>query len=275
MVNELRVCNCISLHDFKLEGIKWKEWFDYCLSFFTKHNLEPMRLSVHGIHYGNSVKSMTFKGGLRKLEKFNFEGIHRLSFMVMEDKDDYTSDFIIEASLYPDLKNHHESTATFCIDAKLEPFTQIHFEDIATKFFDYAKPKYGYYYSRMLKHRPVMYLHGGSSSELRHFANEEDMRRCKVWSRKTTYDDDFFQKKDLRDIYKLNFLSPEHLSRDIRPIEQQSSGEPVTLEAWINAAPDRGELKELRPGFWSWYVPDELTELVRNSLLPSGIILTA
>src|SRR6476619_3314533 len=130
MVNELRVCNCISLHDFKLEGIKWKEWFDYCLSFFTKHNLEPMRLSVHGIHYGDSVKTMTFKGGLRKLQKFSFEGIHSLSLMVMDDKEDYTTNFIIDVSIYPDLKNHYESNAYFCIDATLEPFTQNHFEDI-------------------------------------------------------------------------------------------------------------------------------------------------
>lgn len=268
MVNESRICNCIALHDFKLEGIKWKEWFDYCLEFFTKHSLEPMRLAVGGIHYGYSVKTMTFKGGRKKLGKFNFEGIHRLGFMVMEDKNDYTTNFIIDVCIFPDLDNPYESKLKFCIDEKLEPFNQTHFENIAFNLYDFTKAKLGYYYNRSLKNEPDSFVGGGNI----HFVNEEEKRRCRLWKNAIVYDETY-KTGDLRDIFGLNFLSREHLIRDVGSTDQHETGAPITLEAWINSNPAHGKLNQLREDFWSWYVPDEHIESVRNALIPSGIIL--
>jgi len=109
----------------------------------------------------------------------------------------------------------------------------------------------------LLKDWPSSYAVGGS----RYSMSEEERHRCDLWD--TAQIMETYKTGDLRDIYKLNFLSRKHLIRDASPADQHGFGTPLTLEAWINSSPAHGELKQLREGFWSWYVPDEQIELVR------------
>ncbi|AVP87945.1 hypothetical protein phytr_10170 [Candidatus Phycorickettsia trachydisci] len=267
MRNQTRVCNCIAFHNFNYADINWRAWHEYCLSIFAKHNVIPNQVLVRGLHYGNSSKPKGLKAGLNKLEKFNFEGIEALDYSLKEEGAEDVDNVIMSIYISSRTKNPHSSKAVFCIDEKLEPFIQSNFEDLAAGFFNAAKVRYGYYYNRMLKDDASSYMFGGHISYL----NPEEKRRFKIWSHAFIHEK--YKTGDLRDIYKLNFLSREHLVRDIRHTDQQSSSTPITLESLINSSPVHGELKQLREGFWSWYVPDEYIESVRNALIPSGIIL--
>jgi len=257
-----RWCNCIALHDFQNESVKWQEWFEFALSFYAKHGLEPTRLAVNGTRYGNSVKSLTFKGGLKKLQKYNFKDIEDLIFMAMPNKDDYTTNFIINSSLSSDKKNSNTSEVVMCFDEKLEAFNYEIFAGIANNLHKFTNAKYGYYYHRHLKNSPDIYSTGGNSP----FVDENDKEKCFTWTKKYIYNTNkFYRTGNLRDIYKLNFLSLEHLDWQIN--DQQ------TLRQWINSSPNHGTLNELSTGFWSWYVEESQIPNVRKSLIPSGIIL--
>ena len=256
-----RWCSCIALHDFKHEDIKWQEWFDYTLAIFTRHNLEPTRLGVNGSHYGKSSKSLTFKGGKKKLEKYNFEGITSLSLTAMPSKDDYTSNFIIDATLFPRLDRPKKSFVSICIDDKLEPFERTKIEQMAKELQQFTQAKYGYYFYRHLKYDPSIYPMGGNNT-----INPEDYLLCDIWGRTIFHNkESIYRTGHLRDIYRLNFLSREHLAW---PVKDQQN-----LAQWIKAEPAHGELKELSPGFWSWYVEEERRPTIRKALEDSGILI--
>lgn len=75
----------------------------------------------------------------------------------------------------------------------------------------------------------------------------------------------YYQTGKLRDIYKLNFLSREHLNWQIT-IEKN-------LQEWIDSNPNHGNLKEISPSFYSWEVDEKQIESIRLELIPSEIIL--
>ncbi|HJD59412.1 MAG TPA: hypothetical protein LFW20_01865 [Rickettsia endosymbiont of Omalisus fontisbellaquei] len=191
-----RWCNCIVLHDFLGENVKWQEWFEFVLSFYTKHNLEPTRLAVNGTHYGNSVKTLTFRGGIKKLQKYNFKGIEYLGFMAMPNTDDYTTNFIINSSLFPSQKNCKTSKVVICFDEKLEPFNKQSFEEISIKLHKFTNAKYGYFYRRHLRNSPASYPTGGNSP----FIDENDRVKCRKWELGYNYSDGSYRTGNLRDI---------------------------------------------------------------------------
>ena len=211
--------------------------------------------------YGHSVKILTFKGGLKKLQKYNFDSLESLDFTAMPNKDDYTTNFIIHTYLYPNWENSRASKVVMCYDEKLEPFNQHLFAKMANKLHKFTNAKYGYFYRRHLWNRASMYPTGNCSL----YVDEEDERLCRLWTKKYVYSDTAYRTGNLRDIYKLNFLSQEHLDWQINNYQ--------TLHQWINSNPNHGILTELSSGFWSWYTPESQIPNIRTALIPSGIIL--
>ncbi len=256
-----RWCNCLALHDFSGDNVKWQEWFDFALSIFSKHQLAPTRLAVNGTYYGNSAKSLTFKGGLRKLQKYDFKGIECLGFMAMPSKEDYTTNFIIKVFLYPNWQKPKNSTLTMCFDEKLEMFNQESFEKMTSKLHKFTNAKYGYYYYRHLRNSPDMYPSGSCDP----YINKADKDACRLWDKQYSYNNGSYRTGNIRDVYRLNFLSKEHL-------EWQISGN-QNLEEWIKSSPNHGKLTEISPGFWSWYVEEHLITPIRQALIPSNIII--
>lgn len=256
-----RWCNCIAFHDFAGENVQWQKWFEFCLNFFTKHNLQPNKLGVSGGHYGHSTKYMSFKGGYTKLQKFNFEKIETLELVVTAIKGDYSSNFIIWVSIRPNWKHDKESVLVICIDEQLEPFDKEHWEEIASKLQQFTKAKYGYYYRRHLRNWPWCYPNGVQVDQC---FSEEDAYYNSVYRRYSfrydlgKYIGGLYQTGKLRDIYQLNFLSREHLGW------QLASGQ--NLQTWINSDPSHGTLVPVNNDIWSWQIPKEQVAYVKQQL---------
>nr|WP_253307972.1 hypothetical protein [Rickettsia endosymbiont of Ceutorhynchus assimilis] len=185
----------------------------------------------------------------------------------MENKDNYTDNFIINASLYPNWQNSKKSFFTICIDEKLEPFNIDWWQEIANKFQQLTKAKHGYYYRRHLKFESDAYATGGNVF----FLTEEEKLLCSIWGYKAfmydrgVYLEKLYKTGNLRDIYPLNFLSKVNLDWQV------SSNQ--TLESWINCNPKHGNLKKLSDYFWSWQVEEDQILNIRRALDASEIIV--
>lgn len=73
-----------------------------------------------------------------------------------------------------------------------------------------------------------------------------------------------YQPHMIRDVYRLNFLSPQHLKAQIGP---------QTLEQWIRSDLTRGTLEELLPNFWSWSVEAQNIETIKKALKPHNLLI--
>lgn len=253
-----RWCNCISLHGFKTNTINWKKWFYFVEELISCKGLEFTRICITGSKYGHSSKSILYKNGRKKLEANNFEDIEAIYIMSMNDKDDYTTNFIVYADISVDIDSNF-SSLVFAIDELLMPFDQEDFKNLASKFIDYTSSEYGYYYRRHLRDSPETYSIGGSGYR----SDPEDQRISNNWSLNRSIGL-LGNVGILRDVYKLNFLSKIHMDWSIFN---------TTLGEWIKVSPMRGEVIELMPNKWCWYVPDEYQETIRNDLIPTKILL--
>jgi hypothetical protein len=221
-------------------------------------------LYAEGKPYGYSGHYLTYKGGKKKLEKYNFTELEEITLVALHDKNDYDSNFIIYTFLSIDLEHYKKSLMNICIDDKIISLDQEKIENLVGSLQALSKAKYGYYYYRHLKNDPISYSTGMGATRHR-CIDQEDERLCEKWNDASRMNRGSYVTGNLRDIYKLNFLSSEHLNWQISNNQ--------TLHQWINSDPSYGKLTELNPGFWSWYVEEGLIARVRQALLPSGMII--
>ena len=69
---------------------------------------------------------------------------------------------------------------------------------------------------------------------------------------------------DLRDLYPMNLLSKEHEKHVI---------EGLLFFNLIKADPQRGELIELNPSLWAWWIEADNISSVREALRPLGWVI--
>jgi len=255
--------NGLAFHFFEKDHVKWKEFHDYVVEEIlkSKFNLTPHRGLAHGENFSDTTHTMSYKGLKKKLEKFNFENLESLSLIVMlpdtESVNDFISDSCIYAKKLDDIKN---AKLCFLIDDELQSFDLNFWVKIATKFQEFTKAPYGYYFKYPFNCNPTLYPSGRDniSTEI------EEYRRNIKWNR--------FSFKNginnyIRDIYKLNFLSEHHLSLMVN--------DKINLKQWIKSGnlDERGTLKQINEDFYYWYVEEKYIAKIRQDLSKSGFIV--
>lgn len=292
--------NMLIFHDFDIKKVKWKEIFYWYEDFCNKLNITPTRASVLGIdgrpyNYYRDKKTITYKGVKRKLEKYNFNNaIYELYITCMYHEKSSTSDFMSLLAVHSDENlqfdyGYKNTYVELFFEESLYPVNVEKYQELAVMLHEFTGAGYGYYHQVKLGMHPQLYSRG--SSQCAPEDDGDEQKKLKRWfedyiSRNSpevthkvhkvgnkfvpelTYTENKnykYKLGDLRQVYKLNFLSKEHLVREV------SNG--LTLEQWIKLSKDHGELKELKPGFWSWAVPEERIAKVTEALAPSGIIL--
>ena len=292
--------NMLIFHDFDIKKVKWREVFYWYEDLCNKLNITPTRASVLGIdgrpyNYYRDKKTITYQGTKRKLEKYNFnDSTYDLYITCMYHEKSYTSDFMSLLSIRSDVNQqfdfgYRNTEAKIFFEESLYPFNIEKYQELASMLYEVIGAGYGYYHQVKLGKRPSFYSMGShqcasedDKEEQRKLAKWEEVYTSRnspdvthtankignKWVTESTYAENKnykYKLGDLRQVYKLNFLSKEHLIREV--------GNGLTLEQWIKLSRDHGELKELKPGFWSWAVPGERIGKVTETLTSSGIIL--
>ena len=274
-IDRSQIQNAIGMHIF--DQVNWKDWFYYIEELWANYNLTAHTANVNGLHYGDSTHSKTYKGIKKKVEKFNFEGIASMNIGILNSDGLETKnvDQVIANTYVSSDQEPFENTISFTIDKDVLPFDLEKYLDIAGKFHDYTGAKYGYFFSWPMNGAPGIYVMGSDNASI----TQKEIDRTQKWDKACDPLRHGGKGETLinyiRDIYRINFLSREHLNLKI-----DSNG--TTLEQWIRAGgksffrglPKRGILDELRPGFYYWYIENEsYIPKIRKELTPSGIII--
>lgn len=276
----------IGLHFFEHEDIKWKEWHDYCVSEFAKLELTPHRGGVSGKDYGYSTWSMTYEGTKKKLERFNWgrgeiSNIYFMSLLpdaiITKDVGRYLSDCCLYSGFDPGYNKKKpdnpddpfKAWMSFLIEESTKPFDIEYFNNVALKLHQFTRAKYGYFFRYPLNCSPSSYIRYDDKASKDPKASNRWYKALKWhWISKGEPPKQFPSKilGYLRDIFRINFLSHSHLNRKVGDI---------TLEQWIlQNTRERGILKELSDGFYSWSIEDEsLIPKIRQELSPHDIII--
>ena len=149
-----------------------------------------------------------------------------------------------------------------CWDNKLIPFEKSYIQDLLKDLYQFCKPHYGYAFQRDFKKGPGYYPWGIEAGNI----TDKEGEKIARWSNTGLAgpDDSDYQPHMIRDIYPLNFLSPQHLGAKIGL---------QTLQQWIQDNPTRGTLEELLPNFWCWSVDIENIDSVQNDLKPHNLLI--
>ncbi|MDX1917443.1 MAG: hypothetical protein SFT68_05630 [Rickettsiaceae bacterium] len=260
--------NMLILHDFAHEDVKWREAFYWFESICKELNIEPTRSGINGIegkNYGNSVKSLTYKGGKNKLEKYNFEEIEDYDVYCMYDKKSDTCDIKSYFGIrFRESFGFMKSYISVMFEESLYPYNIENYKDLAKKLQSFTKAKYGYVHTIKLGLVPELYATGSHKLSIDGSFNWGS-ENSPLWYKKYNNKEGGYKIGDLREVYKLNFLSKEHLEREVE------TG--LNLKYWIEQDSSRGSLSEVSEGFWSWSVPESRLIELNQYLMSKNIVI--
>lgn len=233
---------------------------------------------VRGQAYGYPRLCITYKGLKRKLAKYGFAPPDVCCVIVLNQKGIETQmmeDIVARSGIYAGTssymrtqpENYLESHATFLIDERVFPFRPEEFLKIAGALQNFIGAKYGYCYRTPDRCDPGSYPYFSDHVSVR----KSDLDRSGKWYSflSSRYEDpDEKALTAIRDIYRLNFLSREHLAID-------AGG--IPFGEWIKADPSRGTLKPV-PGnenIYCWDIGDEsLIPAISSTLAPFGFVIS-
>ncbi|MEN8237136.1 MAG: hypothetical protein ABFQ95_06310 [Pseudomonadota bacterium] len=255
--------NAIALHEFRTEDFTLKDWFFYTEQWFEKHNLTPNKMGFDAPYGSRGRSSIGYKYGKKRLIENNFADVTGISIMAnpsVAPKNNLLA--IAEAIAY--LKENNRSTLVMCWSDRVQEFIKGYLESFITELNQFVSPRYGYCFQRRFAHSPTFYTVGIIGCEGEDEPSEEEEREITKWGNEFSYSDGTYKAGDLRDIYPLNILTQPHLDRDVYG---------QSLKDWIESSPEHGDLKKLTDTLWSWWVPKEKIQSVREELSNTGIIL--
>lgn len=258
------MANALALHYFDEKTVEARKCFYFIEEWIQKHGLIPTKMG------GKGSKNITFSRGKKTLEKTNFEGIQEqgiwISALPLEERINTESfDFIMAGELDYE-RGFKKNGCVLCWDNKLVPWDSLYIKSLLKDFYEFFKPKYGYAFQREFEKGPGYYPWGVIAG-LEHSAAEKKKRQEITNWRITGLADESdpdYQPHMIRDVYLLNFLSPQHLKA---PIGGQ------TLDQWILEDPARGSLEELIAHFWCWSVGPQNIESVKEALKPHNLLI--
>lgn len=264
LINNIRrgsLANVIALHDFMDNEINLKQWFEYTVELFHKNGLIPNKAALGGVNGTKGNKNVLFNNAQKRLYECDFKGIDDIWFTALPPEYSLEmSDGLLTVSVTIDAR----STFRIIFDDQIMPFQKEIMKNLTKDFLNLINAQYGYAYQRLYKLGPEFYPFGIICG-LDWDKDRKERELITKWSHKFRMPDGSYKTGDLRDIYPMNLLVDEHLNRIV--INNQ------TLEAWIKSDKSHGELEELTPGKFAWWVEQENISMVRDALRPSGIII--
>ncbi|HQS85134.1 MAG TPA: hypothetical protein PLY23_09635 [Alphaproteobacteria bacterium] len=264
-VNDMRrgpLANCIVLHDFSTNSTDIKKWVDYSVSLIESLGLIPNRMGVVAPEI-TSKSTVTFKGGLKQLEKINLEnlqGIEIYANPAFDEKDNRENICSIHLDLSP---NKKMNTLILACDNQLFPFKKNLINKITAELGAFFGPNYGYAYQRLFKLGPTWYPFG-TIQGLDWDKDRKEREDITKWNNEYRMSDGKYKIGDLRDIYPMNLLSKTHQNLKI---------DSLPFFEWIKADSKRGSLTALNDSLWAWWVDPDNIPSVRESLRPLGWML--
>ena len=255
------IANCIILHDFAIEKPDFKKWTEYVTSFFREYNIEPSKISSPS---KTNNKLIDFKRGLQNHEKINYEVTAIEIDALPLNYGTMMFDKIFGAII--DVEKSSCSFSTLVFDSEIVKFNATIMDKITSDLAELTGARYGYIFQREFS-KVVGYEYGIISGDIDD--NEED--QIDKWGKEYSMPDGSYKTGDLRDIYRINILSQEHLDRIV--MGKGLFSRTKKLSDWIASNKKRGELVPLCKDRWSWYVEPNNIEYVRESLRHTGIVL--
>jgi hypothetical protein len=204
---------------------------------------------------------MSFKGGHKKLLENSFKDVDSISlFANIPNHDIDMSDFNL--GVFIRLKENRNSLI-ICFDNDIIPFTRPYLEELIQQQAHYFNPGYGICYQRSFEQGPLFYAFGMIEGIPNKPEYQYDRSMISKWFHEYG-DPETYHVGLLRDIYPLNILSHPHLNQDIYG---------QSLRSWIDSSLNHGELKQLTSDIWSWWVPNEHIDQIRDDLKDTNILI--
>ena len=163
----------------------------------------------------------------------------------------------------------------FTIDDKTVPYNFDWFIGIMKEIYKYTACQYGYYFHWPLKGGPDVYAAGYD------FASQtiREIEITHKWQEALNMRGEIGKSKEklltyIRDIYKINILSPKQLGREVFPGLSLKQWIEAGGKSWMSSTPQRGELLPFAGDMLCWSVPEEKTRKnIKKILEPTGIII--
>lgn len=254
--------NSLALHGFTFKDFNNEHLFNFCESWLVKHGFEPTKMG------GKGDKNITFSRGKKALEKENYERIRTdgLSILALPSDDQVGTeafDFKAMISMGKSEAELKENTIVFSWGDRLLPWQKDIFLKLVKDLSAFFEHSYGYVFQRSFKMGPIFYPFGVITGfSFKQKFPEED--QITAWSNIGTLKHSKYKPHFIRDVYRLNFLSPQHLDGPV------AGG---TLRDWIKASPERGTLEPVVGDLWCWEVEEENIPKVREDLKPHNILI--
>lgn len=272
MTKRTGTCTAIALYDLDIKFIQEskniRKLFYYLENWFNKNTWPPVRMSLDGKNVPKSTQTRTFKYYKKLIEKVYFEEI--TGFWIGATPPNHNSDLfdsVLSAGLSLAQDSRHKRFALY-FHNDIIPHNWDYIESLAKDILQWVKAGYGIAYQRDFDKGPGLYASGMITGPDRYCHSEDtiierELDNISKWFHIYGEPEDYHH-GDLRDIYPLNFLSETHLKRDVHG---------KTLKEWIGSNSDHGTLKPLTDILWSWRVPEDKIDSIREALKDTGIIL--
>jgi hypothetical protein len=254
---------CFGIYDFDPKA-SLKTWLEITVDLFKELGLTPTKVDLAGENASKSGKTISFKAGWKRLEGHNFQGFSSVA-MIATPQGELEDDEIYLAYAGCNFTATGKPAFALCIDeGLLEDFDLVVLNSIYIRYYDLLKPKYGFCTKMAWQKGPSWYVDGlaYSSPGSKEGWRGEEAAQIRYWS--SNYHK-FYKAGDFRDIYEINYLTPEHLSLDI--------GEGQKLREAIGKERGFGTLEQLAKELYSWSLTAEEIEPVRQKLASTSRVL--
>jgi len=222
----------------------------------TEEWLNSLKQPPNFVAAGFSGKVVSFARAGKKLQEASMEHARWVTLLAMPPGDKNVFAAPVSASLGAD------RDVLLSVDTSVSA-GEIDWLTIAKQIHSVMPFVYGYQYVLPYTVSPGMYTAGivySSSTAVK--GHEEELRTR--WSHVRLAPEKNPRDQCIRQVYPLQFLSDGHLRLPVGSL---------TLGAWIEAAPKRGQLRVFLPGLWTWSLPDVAAVQAANiELFHAGIL---
>jgi hypothetical protein len=254
---------CFGMYDFSSGNIDIQKFLTLTLQIFHQYGLIPTKIDLSGENASKGSKTITFKAGLKRLEKYAYKGFDGM-WMAANPHSNDGHDSVYLAVVNIDFIGTNRFA--FSIDEGLINGEQEELDRIYLHYYDLLRPKYSFCTAIEFQKGPSWYIfgveYGMSGKNTPKWSNEEGQQIAN-WDIQYSASD--YKTGDFRDIYEFNYVGPEHLNLDI--------GNEQQLRDVIGKEPGWGSIKQLAEGVYSWHLTTEEAQVLRQKLAPTGRIL--
>ncbi|WP_339749252.1 hypothetical protein [uncultured Rubinisphaera sp.] len=257
----------IVLHGIKFNCNKLQVILDESLKWMIAHGHKPDLCSY--FHKGRWSKLAKFESGIKRITKDKFLAIEGFS---LHDLSHNAQKAVSEARFSVITDPINQSLYVGChtdIGLAWSSISETYINNMIIS----CNPQYAYGFLRERQKGPYFYTCGiivGLSSGLGRSNNADEVSRITRWGNyganaiswaKTNRN--AYEIGDLRDLYPWNYLTEPALKRDING---------TTLLQWIQASPERGELKPVGNVGFIWRLTDEQIAATRPVMIEADIL---